>query len=62
MQHHTHRYITDPMLRHAFAVELWRYKATRKHATREADAMLRFGMESGIWAVQKVMWTYAKVN
>jgi predicted transcriptional regulator len=55
----THSMIKNPALRHAFAVELQdlRLQAVsggwRKALTTEHWASVRFGMESGFWALQK---------
>lgn len=50
---HTHPMIKDPVLRRALARELWHYHNARKHFNQPDDALLRYGMESGVWAVQK---------
>jgi hypothetical protein len=53
----THNYIKDKFLRECFARELNEYRTSPLNRTADADARhyFRFGMDSGIWAVQKAL-------
>lgn len=51
----THKHITSKFLRSHYAAELWQARILRAmYSTAEWQA-LRFGMESGIWAIQKAL-------
>jgi len=50
----THKLITIKILRRAFARELWQARQARILG-KEAWVNIRWGIESGIWAVQKEM-------
>lgn len=51
--HHTHKIITSKFLRGCFAAELWHARRGLRMMPIEERSSLRYGMESGIWAVQK---------
>ncbi len=51
----THPYITSRTLRSAYASELWAMRKLKKALPKRNFAMVRFGLESGIWAVQQVL-------
>ena len=53
--HHTHRIITSKFLRRCFAAELIHARRGLRMMSYEDRASHRYGMESGIWAVQKAM-------
>jgi hypothetical protein len=47
--------ITSKTLRNQFARELWASRELRKTFTKNEYTAFRFGMESGIWAVQRAL-------
>lgn len=49
----THKNITNPFLRHCYASELSQARKVRKMFSRDDFSNILFGLESGIWAVQK---------
>ena len=48
----THRNIVNKSLRRWYALELWQARQARPLGKEEFAALV-FGLESGIWAVQK---------
>jgi hypothetical protein len=54
---HTHCMITSKTLRSAYALELWQARILRSGFTANEFKSIRYGMESGIWAVQKALYT-----
>lgn len=53
---HTHPMITSKTLRSAYALELWQARILRSGFTVNEFKSIRYGMESGVWAVQKVLF------
>lgn len=51
----THPYITSRTLRSAYASELWAMRKLNKALPKSHFAMVRFGLESGIWAMQQAL-------
>lgn len=49
----THRMITDKNLRRWYALELWAMRHIRKSIPFAEFAAMSFGLESGVWAIQK---------
>lgn len=49
----THKMIKSRIIRRAFARELWQARTALRLVGKDQSALLRFGMESGFWAVQK---------
>lgn len=52
---HTHGFITSKTLRAAYASELWQARTLRGAFSKSEFAAVKLGIESGIWAVQKVL-------
>ena len=52
---HTHHFITSKTLRTAYASELWQSRTLRDVFSPSEYKSVRLGIESGIWAVQKIM-------
>jgi len=52
---HTHKFITSKTLRTAYASELWQSRTLRGVFTDAEYRSVKLGLESGIWAVQKLM-------
>jgi hypothetical protein len=52
---HTHRFITSKALRKAYASELWQARILRGAFSKSEFQSVRLGIESGIWAVQKML-------
>ena len=55
LQGHTHPMIISKTLRRHYAAELWQARVLRGFYSINEFAALRVGMESGIWAVQKML-------
>ena len=55
MTQHTHKFITSKTLRSAYASELWQSRILRGSFSKSEFAAVKLGIESGIWAVQKIM-------
>lgn len=51
----THKSITSKTLRTAYASELWQARAYMRHLSIAERGFFRFGLESGFWAMQKVV-------
>jgi hypothetical protein len=47
--------ITSKTLRRVYACELWQARILRESFSKSEFAAVRLGMESGIWAVQKML-------
>ena len=51
----THNYITSRTLRSVYASELWAMRKLKKALPKSHYSMVRFGLESGIGAMQQVL-------
>lgn len=55
MGKHTHGFITSKALRSAYASELWQARTLRGAFSKSEFQSVKLGIESGIWAVQKIL-------
>lgn len=53
--HHTNAMITSKILRKAYASELWQSRIYKAGLPRSEWWAFRLGMESGFWAMQKII-------
>ena len=51
----THSMIKSKSLRSAYASELWQLRVLLKDITPHEKWAIRLGLESGIWAAQKIV-------